>query len=128
MNRLIAISVLAGLLGLVMKPMGPYLEYALNQEFIANNYCVNQAKPELKCEGACYLMQRLKAQAESHHDHNVTIEEIGENIEVILPVAFHWPGFFSELSNSVRVKTSLHDRWIAPPIAPPPQLILVTFC
>lgn len=47
----------------VFKPFLPYLEYALNKSFIAKQLCENRARPELKCEGQCYLAKRL-AQAE----------------------------------------------------------------
>jgi hypothetical protein len=110
-----------GLIGLVMKPMGPYLEYALNQEFIANNYCVNEDKPELKCNGSCYLMQRLKEQAESRQDTNVTIEEVNQNLVVTIPPAFRWSDFYQRISRIALIETALPDAWIKPPIAPPPR-------
>lgn len=123
MNRLIAISVIVGLTGLVMKPMGPYLEYALNREFIANNYCGNQEKPQLKCNGSCYLMQRLKTQADdSRHDQNVSLEEIGQDIEVTFPRISNALWYDFHLRDALRVESSLPENWIAPPVAPPPQL------
>lgn len=61
-------SVTRLLLGLyvlaVFKPLYPYLEYAFNKNYIVQQICENRAKPELKCEGSCYLSKRL-AQAEA---------------------------------------------------------------
>jgi len=32
-----------------------YLDYKLRKEFIINNFCVNKDRPELHCDGKCYL-------------------------------------------------------------------------
>ncbi len=47
----------------MLRPVLPYLEYAINQKHIATELCINHDKPELKCNGHCYLMQQLKAMA-----------------------------------------------------------------
>lgn len=46
----------------MLKPIAPYIEYALNQDYIANFLCVNKKKPELNCNGKCYLMKEVKKQ------------------------------------------------------------------
>ncbi len=33
--------------------------YELNKEYIAQNLCVNKDKPELQCNGKCYLKKQL---------------------------------------------------------------------
>jgi len=42
-----------------------YMGFKLNQEYIAQNLCVNRFKPSLHCNGHCYFMQKLK-QAEDN--------------------------------------------------------------
>lgn len=34
--------------------------YEWNKEYIAEKLCINKLKPELKCEGKCYLGKQLK--------------------------------------------------------------------
>lgn len=68
MNALqkVAVRFLLGLYILaIFKPCFPYVEYAFNKKFIAQQLCENRTKPELNCEGSCYLAKRL-AQAEEH--------------------------------------------------------------
>jgi hypothetical protein len=36
------------------------LDFQLNQKYIAGNLCENRNKPEMKCEGRCYLCRKLK--------------------------------------------------------------------
>ncbi|GAB3522025.1 hypothetical protein GCM10027442_46580 [Emticicia fontis] len=37
------------------------IDYTLRQNYIANVLCVNKNKPQLNCNGKCYLAKRLKA-------------------------------------------------------------------
>jgi hypothetical protein len=36
------------------------LNYQVNKDYIAEFLCVNKSKPELLCEGQCYLKKELK--------------------------------------------------------------------
>ncbi len=68
-------AVIRFLLGLyvlaVFKPFSPYLEYAFNKKFIVQQLCENRAKPELNCEGICYVAKRLaKTEAPQPTQHN----------------------------------------------------------
>lgn len=42
-----------------LKPILPVIDYAVNYEYISKVLCINKAKPELKCNGKCHLMQEL---------------------------------------------------------------------
>ena len=35
------------------------LDYQLNKTYIANNLCINKAKPQLHCNGKCQLAKKL---------------------------------------------------------------------
>ncbi len=37
-----------------------YAGFELNQDYIASTLCENKDKPELHCEGKCFLMKKLK--------------------------------------------------------------------
>jgi hypothetical protein len=36
------------------------LGFKANQQYIAKELCINRDKPQLQCEGKCYLMKKLK--------------------------------------------------------------------
>lgn len=42
----------------------PVATYFLNYEYIATELCENKDRPELKCNGQCYLMKSLAEAAE----------------------------------------------------------------
>lgn len=37
-----------------------FLDYEIRKEYIIKNFCVNKSRPELHCDGKCYLAQRLQ--------------------------------------------------------------------
>lgn len=41
-----------------------FVNYELRKDFIIKNYCVNKDRPELHCDGQCYLAKQLKAAEE----------------------------------------------------------------
>lgn len=44
---------------LLVKPVMPLLEYAINKDYIAQMLCVNKDRAEKECQGRCYLMDIL---------------------------------------------------------------------
>ncbi len=44
---------------MLIKPVLPVLDYALNYDYISKVLCVNKDKPKLKCNGKCHLMKEL---------------------------------------------------------------------
>ncbi|WP_298556447.1 hypothetical protein [uncultured Algibacter sp.] len=49
----------------MLRPIQPYVEYVLNQDYIADFLCINKDKPELQCNGKCHLVKEIKKQQEN---------------------------------------------------------------
>ncbi len=49
----------------MLRPIQPYVEYFLNQDYIAEFLCINKDKPELECNGNCYLIKEVEKQQEN---------------------------------------------------------------
>jgi len=58
--RPISILLLFSLLSANCSSMFVYMGFELNQRYIAKELCINQDKPEMHCNGKCYLMKKLK--------------------------------------------------------------------
>jgi hypothetical protein len=43
----------------MLRPIMPYLDYALNYDFIQEELCENKANPEENCHGKCYLKKEI---------------------------------------------------------------------
>ncbi|NEN22609.1 hypothetical protein G3O08_03705 [Cryomorpha ignava] len=44
------------------------LNFEINRETITALFCINKEKPELHCNGKCYLEKQIKADEESHSE------------------------------------------------------------
>jgi hypothetical protein len=56
----ISILLLVSLLSANLSGLLVYMGFEVNQKYIAKELCENRAKPEMHCNGKCYLMKKLK--------------------------------------------------------------------
>jgi len=64
------------LLFYLIRPALPYIEYAIDKEYITENLCINRNKPINCCQGKCYLNEQIKKIGEplnSNKDNNKKI-------------------------------------------------------
>lgn len=50
---------------MLTRPLWPVIEYAVNYNYIVEVLCENKDKPELECDGKCYLSKQLAKQTEN---------------------------------------------------------------
>lgn len=68
----------------VLKPLFPLVDYALNKEYIAKNLCENRNKPKMNCNGKCHLMKQLKkASSDVPSDGNTTKGNVNQEENVV---------------------------------------------
>jgi len=60
LRRLIAVILLLALISSNLSSLFVYAEFKTNQKYIAAVLCENKDKPQLNCQGKCYLMKKLK--------------------------------------------------------------------
>jgi len=58
----------------MFRPVLPLFEYLVNQDYIAEFLCINKDKPELACNGKCYLAKQLKKASEEKRNNLPAIE------------------------------------------------------
>jgi hypothetical protein len=58
-----------------------FVNYELRKDFIIKNYCINKDRPELHCDGKCYLAKQLKA-AEQQDEQQATNTFLSKVFEV----------------------------------------------
>ncbi|KPE50310.1 hypothetical protein [Chryseobacterium indologenes] len=44
---------------MVFRPLIPLTEYAVNYDYISKVLCINKSRPEVHCNGKCYLSKQL---------------------------------------------------------------------
>jgi hypothetical protein len=50
---------------ILLKPVLPVIEYAVNYNYIATILCENKDKPKMHCNGKCHLMKELAKASEN---------------------------------------------------------------
>ena len=86
MKKLVALTLLLVLFLSAVRPYFPYLDYAINKEFIAKVLCDNIEKPKLKCNGKCHLKTQL----------NLASTTTGSSDAILLISESFYPVYFQE--------------------------------
>lgn len=74
MKQMVSIFLIL-LLGMqCLEKLGLLTIYQINKEYIGNTLCENKAKPEMQCEGRCFLKKRV-ADAEKREKEAAGIEK-----------------------------------------------------
>ncbi|MDB5240423.1 MAG: hypothetical protein JWP57_1048 [Spirosoma sp.] len=71
-----------------ISPWGTIAYYQLNKDYIVRVLCENRNKPQLHCDGKCYLAKRLKAQ------QNKQDKQTAERIQNISPFQLYCEACF----------------------------------
>jgi len=66
---------------MLVKPLWPVAEYIVNYDYIVTNLCENKNRPQLQCDGKCYLAKMFAKK--SRNDHNNPFAE-GQLLEIPL--------------------------------------------
>ncbi len=80
----------------MLRPVTPFVEYAINYDYISKVLCINKDKPKLQCNGKCQLMKKLKQQKDDDYKSlRVSMEEYPIGFVTVL-----------NLENQVEVSTT----------------------
>lgn len=88
-NRLIAITLLLALISTNLSRFFIYVEFKANQKYIAAALCENRDKPQMHCNGKCYLMKKLKeAEDKEKKQEEASQKKGGQDVFILnsLPV------------------------------------------
>ncbi len=75
---------------MLIKPLWPVAEYVINYDYISNILCENKDKPNLNCNGKCYLVKQLSKENSNSNDNPFNEQLKAEILNII---------FFQSLTN-----------------------------
>ena len=90
MQKALAYILLIAVLLPMVSPWGTIAYYRANREYIARVLCENRDKPQLHCDGQCYLAKRLKAQQDKQDKE--TTEHV-QNVPTFQLFCADYPAF-----------------------------------
>ena len=109
----------------LFQPVLPVYKYLLNYDYIVNVLCINKEKPELQCNGKCYLKKELSA-SKITSDQNP--EELLNYRFKPVPLYFEdFKGFqqfdiLEEKRTLIFCRSTDFKNHFTKPILPPPRL------
>lgn len=85
------------------------MEYALNKDYIAEVLCINREKPEMDCDGKCYLMSNL----ENEMDQDAPAQKGSSRIQIEVILAYlQQPFSFSAYSDFTSVEQQFSECFL----------------
>ncbi len=54
---------------MLVKPLWPLAVYIINYDYIVTNLCENRDKPQLQCDGKCYLTKMFAEKSTENHEN-----------------------------------------------------------
>ncbi|MES2689338.1 MAG: hypothetical protein V4658_02985 [Bacteroidota bacterium] len=80
MKQLISILLVVALSFQFSVKVGITGYYLANKDYIAKILCINRDKPEMRCDGKCYLKDQLKKQESQDQKLPASLKELSETI------------------------------------------------
>jgi len=68
---------------MLIKPLWPLAEYAVNYNYIVENLCENRDIPSLHCDGKCYLAKQLAKESEGSEKNPFEGKRINLEIQFV---------------------------------------------
>lgn len=103
----------------MLRPILPLFDYVINQDYIAEFLCVNTDKPELDCNGKCYLVQELEQQNKDKKENLPKIAMEDYPIGFVHFISFASPKDTLYISISINYSNNYSFMYIANRFHPP---------
>lgn len=87
MRTALAILIIALFVIHPLRRVGIWLHYEWNKAYIAAKLCENKDKPELKCDGKCYLRKQIQKEIQTEPPLPNALKEVN----VFVPIFVQFP-------------------------------------
>lgn len=112
---------------MMVKPLWPVAEYIINYDYIVTNLCENRERPEMQCDGKCYLSKMFAKESKNDHNNPFAEGPIYEMPITICPStdadvdSKNWS--ISQENRPIRTSDNLHSLLLGFEIIQPPEII-----
>jgi len=117
-----SIFLLVILTGYILRPILPFVEYALNKDYIVRNLCINRDNPKSCCQGKCHLKKQLAKSDNTNEsestDSNKKIQN-QENIEFLSIQLRRFIPFEIKLHFQEFAESFIPENFTSPIFVPP---------
>ncbi|QNK61176.1 hypothetical protein H7F33_11385 [Pedobacter sp. PAMC26386] len=107
LTRFTSILLLLCSVSLNLSGLFVFAGFEMNQGYIAKELCVNKDKPQLHCNGKCYLMKKLKQAEEKEQKQDRQFQKI-QLQEAIVSVPFVFKQYsFIDINLCIPLRTGV---------------------
>lgn len=99
-----------------------YVGYELNKNYIATVLCENINKPELKCDGKCYLSKKIK-QAEKEDQKSEQTASKTMLSQNFIFTNFHFKSYLRQIATIYPAGINIYLSKISKSVFHPPQAV-----
>ena len=93
---------------IALRPLMPLVDYVVNYNFITNNLCENKSKPQLLCNGKCYLKKEIIKASTDQSKNNSPINISGFTDTFIINENFALTKIINDYSESSNFNSELN--------------------
>lgn len=125
-NKIYAIIQLIILVLYIFRPILPYIDYAINKDYIAKNLCIKKDIPNNCCQGKCHLNKQIKKVEETNKtkDNNTNKKIQSKEVNEFISVYIKLPEIFEVGLNCLFFKNELFTSKFASSIFIPPEKLI----
>jgi len=111
--RIYSYFLLIVLLFYILRPVLPYIEYAVNKDYIAKYLCINRADSHSRCEGKCFLEKQIKKNIESNDskenntNNKVQKADVKEYLSALIVIPKLFEANLTHLINPITIIKSM---------------------
>jgi hypothetical protein len=116
----LSIFLVLSLLSANLSGLMVFLGFEVNQSYIAEELCENRDKPQLHCEGKCYLMKKLKQaeEKEQKQERQAAQKTYVQDALIVKPLTFKRYAF-AEIRFHIPYSTGIPQSSVASIFHPP---------
>lgn len=111
---------------MLFRPIWSVVEYIVNYDYIVEKLCENRDKPELQCNGKCYLAKMLSDTTDTDKKSPLWSELAKFEIQILHLVDAQILSlrYFESIKNNYKRHNQFRDNLFALDILQPPQFLL----
>ena len=122
LKRIFCIFLIAIIISSTLTRLFYFAGYELNKDFIAKELCINRDKPQLNCNGKCFLTKKI-AEAEKKQESNERKTQKDLSQQTMLISSFKVAFFNHSIKKSFPIYRKDYSITFYTAIFHPPQIV-----
>ena len=107
----------------MVKPVFPVLDYVINQDYIAEVFCINKDNPMLNCDGKCYLAKMIQEQQSEDQHQDIPSADLREYPIGFIDILDYSFVKSTDIVTTISFYRNLYEERVIPAVFHPPNTL-----